>query len=290
MVDKNGEMVGEYNRNNQYIRSKKQDEYLKRKRKNKHDFDDFNDKVGKFIWSYPEKIQELIKSEDFNKSDITMVFYLSTYVNGTEYLSFENRNKLVKKDIQDVLSIGRNRFSKFYNNLIDYGILLKKGKFYMWNPSYNFYGSTKGKASPTMLVRTYIDQVRYLYEKRKENGRKKYSPTALYPVFALVPYLHYSSNIVCKNPNVKHIDDIIYYNMTEIAELLDLKESKYMSRSLSSILLDGQTVFRSVTSKNETYLQLNPSIFWRDSVAPSKQLVSEFNMMDKNRKLRSKKK
>ena len=286
MVDENGIAVGVFDASNQYIRSKKQDAFYKRNVKAKYEFEDFNEDAGKFIWSYPDKVQFLIKSNNFTKSDLTMIFYLATYIDGTGYLSYGNKVKMQKADLQKVLGIGRNLFSKLYNKLIDHGILKKAERGYKWSETFNFYGSSKGIAKPTMLVRTYVNQIRGLYEATNEGGRRKYSATSLYPIFALVPYLHHSTNIVCKNPEVKHIEEIEYWNQTEIAVLLDLKNSKKMSSSISGLLLSGQTTFRQVRSKNEVYLQLNPRIFWRDVVAPDKNMVFEFDMVDNNRKKR----
>ena len=293
LVDSNGEQVGEFDSQSQYIRSKKQDEFYRRNAETKEDFSSYNQDAGKFIWSYPAKVQEIIQSEDFTKADISMIFYLATFVNGKGYLAFDNNSvKLVKKDLQKAMGCSRNLFNRFYNKLVNHGILLPvtvgKEKVYKWNEAYNFYGITKGKAKPTELVRTYVHQIRFLYEDVKENGRKRYTATALYPIFALVPHLHRTSNIICKNPDEKDYDLIEYFSLLEIADLLDLKDSKRMSTSLSSILLDGQTTFRSVESKNEKYLQLNPRIFWRDVVPPDSRLVSEFNMIDYNRELRRK--
>ncbi|PFQ79732.1 hypothetical protein [Priestia megaterium] len=267
-----------------YIRSKYQDELVKMKEKSKGEFEEFNERTGKFIWSYPEKIQQLIKSNEFTKSDITMIFYLATFINGTGYLAYENRVKLNKKGIQNKLEIGRTLFGKFFNKLIKFEILIPSGDYFKWNETYNFYGSTKGKAKPKTLVRTYVNQIRELYEAKNEKGKRKYSAINLYPIFALVPYLHHSSNIVCKNPNVQDIEDIEYFNLKEIAELLDLRDSKRMAASLHSLLLDGQTTFIKVESKNEAYLKLNPRIFWRGTNIPDKNLIAEFDMLDKNRK------
>lgn len=289
LVDDKGELIGKFNPKTQYIRNKKQDEYIKKRNEVNERFKEFHEDAGNFIWSYPEKIQHLIKSPEFTKSDLTMIFYLATFVNGNGYLTKDdNKTKLVKSDIQEVLEVGRNLFNKFYNKLIKHNILIPFDAYFKWNHDYNFYGSTKGKANPKKLVRTYVNQVRTLYEKKKANGRKLYSPTKLYPVFALVPYLHHSTNIICKNPEVNDINEIEYFSLTEISDLLDLKDSKKMSSSLSSILLNGQTTFIKSISKNEVYLKLNPRIFWRGTEAPSKELQGEFDMVDNNRKKRKK--
>ncbi len=250
VVDINGEIVNEFDGNDGYYRSKKQDEFYKKNLAAKAEFTDFNNDAGKFIWSYPSKIQEIIHSDEFTKADLTMVFYLATYVNGLGYLTYDNNtSKLEKSGLQKVLGIGRNLFNRFYNKLIEHEILLVDGKYFTWNESYNFYGTTTGKAKPTLLVRTYVNQVRELYEAKNDAGKRRYSATSLYPIFALVPYLHRTSNISCKNPDVNDIDKIEYFTLTEIAVLLDLKDSKKMSMALSSILLDGQTTFRKVESK-----------------------------------------
>ena len=286
-INSDGEHFKSVNRNEGYWRTKKQDEFIKKVSEAKEEFEAFNSEAGKFIWSYPEKIQYLIKSEEFSKADLTMVFYLATYVNGLGYLTHDNNNiKMNKGDLQKALGVGRNLFNKLHAKLIEHEILIASGSNYKWNEAFNFYGATKGKAKPTMLVRTYVNQIRVLYEATNEAGKRKYSATLLYPIFALVPYLHRTSNIICKNPDVKDIDDIEYFSLTEIAELLDLKNSKKMSSSLSGILLDEQATFRKVESKNEKYLQLNPRIFWRDVVAPDSRILSEFNMIDNNRKKR----
>ncbi|MGG0496712.1 hypothetical protein ABEY62_27545 [Priestia megaterium] len=267
-----------------YIRSKYQDELVKMKEKSQGEFEEFNERTGKFIWSYPEKIQQLIKSNEFTKSDITMIFYLATFINGTGYLAYENRVKLNKKGIQTKLEIGRTLFGKFFNKLIKFEILIPSGDYFKWNETYNFYGSTKGKAKPQTLVRTYVNQIRELYEVKNEKGKRKYSTINLYPVFALVPYLHHSSNIICKNPDAQAIEDIEYFNLKEIAELLDLRDSKRMAASLHLLVLDGQTTFIKVQNKNEAYLKLNPKIFWRGTNVPDQNLVAEFDMIDNNRR------
>ncbi|MGG6362654.1 hypothetical protein ACQ5SI_26265 [Peribacillus frigoritolerans] len=284
LVSNDGEVVGEYNPDEQYIRNKKQDDFMKEKMQRNKAMDEFNKENGKFIWSYPERIRQLIKSEEFRKADLTMIFYLATFVNGTGFLSHDNQLKFTKKDIQQKLGIGRNLFGKFYNKLIEHEILIATDKNYKWSETYNFYGATTGKAKPKMLVRTYVEQVRELYEAKTETGKKKYSAINLYPVFALVPYLHHSSNIVCKNPDVKNIEDIEYFNLREITELLDLNQSKKVSSGLQSILLNGQTTFVKSESKGETYYKLNPRIFWRGTEAPDKKMVAEFDMIDNNRK------
>ncbi|MED4038117.1 hypothetical protein [Niallia taxi] len=286
-VNDNGEFVKEFSDTEHTIRNKKQDEFILRKRKVETEFDLYNEEAGKFIWSYPDKIQYLIHSEEFTKSDLTMIFYLATYINGFGYITFDNNNvKMSKKDIQERLGISRNAFSNFFNKLVNHQILIPEEVGFKWDETYNFYGKTKGKAKPKMLVRTYVNQVRELYEAVKPDGKKKHSAVSLYPVFALVPYLHNSTNIVCKNPEVKNIEDIEYFNLKEITKLLVLNQTKKVSSGLSSLLLDGQTVFVKVTSKNETYFKLNPRIFWKGTTAPDKRLVAEFDMVDNNRKKR----
>lgn len=279
-----GEIVGELNPEEHYLRSRKQDAFFKQNEKAKAAFEEFHIDAGKFIWSYPEQINSLIHSPEFNKADLTMIFYLATYVNGTGYLAFDNGVKLSKSNIQERLNVSRNTCSKFFNKLVKHQVLVPSGDAFKWNDTYNFYGRTKGKVKPKMLIRTYINQVRELYEAVNENGKRKYSSTALYPIFALVPYLHHSSNIICKNPEVKHIEDIEYFTLSEIAELLDLIDSKKMSSSLSSLLLSEQTAFVKVESKNEKYLKLNPRIFWKGTSVPDKNLIAEFDMIANNRK------
>ena len=258
--DDNGEITNDVSDKTHYIRSESQNKFLKKREEAQTQFAEFNDDAGKFVWSYPAKIQKLIKSNDFTKSDLTMIFYLSTYVNGTGYLSYNNQLKIDKAGLQKVLGIGRNLFNKFFNKLVNYQIISTSGEWFKWNKNFNFYGSTKGVAKPTELVRSYVYQIRELYEAKDEKGKRKYSAISLYPVFALVPYLHKSTNIVCKNPEVKNIEEINYYSLLEIAELLDLKDSKKMSSALSSIQLAEQSVFRKIEIKNEKYLQMNPRI------------------------------
>ena len=180
MVDaETGEITNEFNTATHYLRSKKQDDFLQKVSEAKEEFEAFNSEAGKFIWSYPEKIQYLITSDEFSKSDLTMVFYLATYVNGMGYLTHDNNNiKLDKADLQKVLGVGRNLFNKLHAKLLQHEILIPSGINYKWNEAFNFYGATKGKAKPTMLVRTYVMQIRELYEAKNEAGKRKYSMPA----------------------------------------------------------------------------------------------------------------
>lgn len=279
-INNDGVITMDVSDNNHYIRSDSQNRFLKKREEAKAEFSEFNDDAGKFVWSYPAKIKELIKSNNFTKSDLTMIFYLATYVNGCGFLVYNNQIKLDKAGLQKVLGIGRNHFSKFFNKLVNYQIISTSDEGFKWNQGYNFYGTTKGIAKPHELVRSYVYQIRELYEAKDEKGKRKYSAISLYPVFSLVPYLHNSTNIICKNPEVKDIEEINYYCLSEIADLLDLKDSKKMSASLSSIQLAEQSVFRKIEIKNEKYLQMNPRIFWKDATVPDKRLIAEFDMVD----------
>ncbi|WP_391116871.1 hypothetical protein [Psychrobacillus sp. L3] len=73
-----GEKVGSFNPEEHYLRSKRQDDFMKLNEKAKEEFAEFNAEAGKFIWSYPVQIQHLIHSPEFDKSDLTMIFYLAT--------------------------------------------------------------------------------------------------------------------------------------------------------------------------------------------------------------------
>lgn len=278
-ISDDGEVLNTFNDHTHYIRSEAQNEHYKKRETSKLEFETFNNETGKFIWSYPARIKELIKSDDYNKSDLTMIFYLATYVNGTGYLAYDNQVKLKKGGLMKVLNISRNQFGKLYNKLIEHEILISVNEHYQWNQNYNFYGTTKRIAKPNELVRTYVKQIRDLYEAKTDSGKRKNSAVSLYPVFALVPYLHVSTNIICSNPTETDTSQIDYYTLTEIAEKLDLKDSKKMSCTLSSIKLSDQYVFRKVEIKNEKYLQMNPRIFWKNTTIPNAQLIAEFDMV-----------
>ena len=91
-------------------------------------------------------------------------------------------------------------------------------KIYL-NPIYVNKGDSKFKDKE--YTRMFIDTTRDLYERCKPRQHKHLSY-----VYQLLPFLHYETNILCKNPEEIDINKLDKLHFTDICRMLNLSNDK----------------------------------------------------------------
>jgi hypothetical protein len=256
-------------------------EFAERKQRN----DLYMEIADGFTWSYISKLSELHQDQRFTEDEKTRIMFLGTYVSYSDkgsFLAFPNGRYIRKKNLKGLLELKEEKkFYSFYNKLLDTGIITEVpdtegGKKLKWSEQYHFRGKLpKGSGAEAGLLKTYDKQIQELYKAKKDNGKALHSPKQLYTVFMVLPFVHYETNIICKNPNVP-FDETEPLSIDELAKGLGFKRSNDLKRKMLQIELKEQPVFSFIQNKKATHITVNPFVVWRQNQMPNKTLMLHF--------------
>lgn len=252
------------------IRSKRQDKSYQdviTKKKNDFLFNEFQKmELGGFVFMIYNNIELLTKQLEIPLQDIPKLMYLSSYLNYENVLMVNQRNKMTKSNMKELLMLSRNQFSKFFNLIIEKEILIEekndKQKYYKLNENIFKKGEI---TTDSMKTKMYINSVRFLYE---NTNTRMHSNLAI--VFQLIPYVHKELNIICKNPYTDNRELINPFNINDICNALNINTDGVNAKNItrvkkqlySLILEDGTRVIRSYrvdTNKTDKWV-LNPKV------------------------------
>jgi hypothetical protein len=258
---------------------KKRKGYFERKQRN-----DLFEELDSFTFTYISKISELHQDERFSDDEKTRIMYLGTYVSYSDkgcFLMFPNGRYIRKKDLKGLLEIKEEmKFYSFYNKLVEARIITEvstnAGTCWKWSEEYHIRGKLpKGSGAEAGILKTYDKQIQELYKEKKENGKALHSPKQLYTVFMVLPFVHFETNIICKNPNVP-FEETEPLSIVELAKGLGFSRSNDLKRKMLQIELKEQPVFSFIENKKATHITVNPFVIWRQNQMPNKTLMLHF--------------
>ncbi len=232
--------------------------------------------LGGFVHMIYTKNELLFNTLGIDKANVSRIIYLATYsdYNQKGLLVTRNRNKngqitgnepMTRKQIQTVLNLKESTFCKFLKNMKDNNLLFELDKAYFVNTKYFIKGEVENidKASQS-YCRLFVDTIRALYEGCEPTKHK-----VLANVYQLIPFVHYSNNMICHNPNDLE-DKAKPMTLEEIGELLNIKDNKgnlkKLVRELSNFNITvNDKVFKLfayvVIDKNDFYF-INPYVVY----------------------------
>ena len=248
------------------IISEKQRNAVEKSIKNKElneNMKEWNKELGGFVFILFEYGDVIFsQSPELIQEDITKLFYLSTFVDYEGNL-IHNDNLIIRKDMQKLINISREKFSIFFNKLKNLGIILEENKFIKLNKEYFFKGEIdKSIKSKYNYTRLYVNSIRYLYENVSIRKHKQ-----LGSYFKMIPYIHRQQNTLCLNPE-SHINDIELMNVIELKNILGYHQNsiKRFMDDLTSIQLDnGYSILAFIShnkDKEQSYIIVNPRVYY----------------------------
>lgn len=233
-----------------------------------------SEKLGGFVFLCYVKNKLLFNELDIERANITRLIYLSTYLNyntSSENLliRYTKNKKIVpldRKQMRKILKLEERTFYNFLKNVKDNNLIYEVDeKFYM-NPEY----FTKGEVefNTKEYTRIYINTTRLLYESVTLSKHKQLSY-----IYQLIPFIHYESNVLVKNPDEVDINEIEKMNLIEICELLKIDKTNRtrLKKELLkfNIEMDGEKYYflkyiRVEGDKDiSDYFIVNPSVIWK---------------------------
>lgn len=193
------------------------------------------------------------------------------YSSGLLVNNDREKTPMSKADMMDELGLSKKTqtFYDFFNACLTNGIIFELGdETYTVNTRYHFRGAFEGRN----VVRTYTTMFKRAYSEIKA--------TDLGLIYRMLPYIHYDTNALCKNPNEQNASKIEWLSVKELAELIGVKRNT-LSQRLSALEFDGQyVILRSKLGKDPTMLTFNPYVFYRKGTPVDGHLKALFQRKD----------
>lgn len=220
----------------------------------KVEFKEHCSNLGGFIHMIYAKNEKLFNNANLDKANISRIIYLATYMDYEQkglvihqlkdkYGKFLSCEAMNKKTIQSVLNLGDTAFKKFLKNMKDNNIIFEVKKKIYINTEYfvkgiieDFDDNNKG------YCRLFINTVRNLYEGCKPTRHK-----VLSSVYQLMPFVHYSNNMICHNPDGLE-SNAIPMSLKDIGNVLNIEDNKgnlnKLMRELSGFTVTFDTEYK----------------------------------------------
>lgn len=220
--------------------------------------------------SYIENTR-LFNEIPIDTANISRLIYLSTFIDYNDreenllvkYGQGNNRVPMTRGDIQKVLLLKDTAFKSFLKDMKTNNILYEvDGKFYIDSSYFN-----KGDSNYDTYTRVYINTIRDLYKGTSPRQHK-----LLGQALQLIPYLHYDSNVLCKNPKELEYTKREKLTLEDIANILgastDRSNLLKLKKSLESLIVNVNgtdlPLFKYVP-KPYDYFVLNSYVVWNGS-------------------------
>ena len=225
-------------------------------------------KLGGYVHMSYKENTTLFSDTTLDKTNISRLIYLSTFLDFNDreenlLVKVIQNNKRVpmnREDIQKVLLLKDTTFKSFLRDMRTNNMLYEvNGKFYLNTDYFN-----RGNSKYNTYTRVFINTIRDLY-----SGVSARQHKLLGQAFQLIPFLHYDSNVLCKNP--KEIDYTKREKLTleDIATILgtstDRSNLSKLKKSLESLTVnvngDNLPLFKYVP-KPYDYFVINSYVIW----------------------------
>lgn len=212
----------------------------------------YNQSLGGFIFAIYEYSKEINKHEEILiQSDLTRLVLLATYINYEGYLTYDNGNNITKKNMNNILSLSRSKFIKFYNKMTSLNIIKEVGGKVQIDKEYFYKGDIKKiknvlKEDKT-YTRIYINTFRELYNSCTTRQHK-----VLGLVYRIIPYINYEWNIICHNPKEGDWKKSNMMNLGELADILGYNNATELKRGLMKFKVREQKVFGFFNTQKDT--------------------------------------
>lgn len=244
-------------------------------KKHVKNFSEIAELIRSFGGFYFSCYKNLLKLK-LDKQYMFRFMYLCTlmnYENKVEFGNAKGDNVLaLEKDLQEILKLSerecRNTKKELIKNKL---IIINDDKTISINNKY----AVKGDIDKRKLkgsVRAMEQGIQELYNKAKATEHKK-----LGLLIELLPYVNFTHNVLCNNPNETDIGKVDPLNLTEVMQLAEYKNLNRFKKDLLNLTVNDELVAKITETKHGKFIYINPRIFYKgNNVADLKATVNEF--------------
>lgn len=232
--------------------------------------------LGGYIHMLYTKNEILFNGLSLDKANITRIIYLATYMDFQQkgLLVYQPKDKegrflpsqpINKKTMQNILGLGDTAFKKFLKDMKENKIIFEVEKKFYIDTQYFIKGGVENfNKKEQSYCRLFIDTVRAIYGSCKAKEHK-----TLANVYQLIPFVHYSNNMVCHNPYCLE-SDTTPISLKEIGDLLGIEDNssnlKRLVKDLESIKVNIKDkeykLFAYTKMKDKDFFFVNPYVVY----------------------------
>lgn len=216
-----------------------------------------------------------------DKEYIFRFIYLCTYCNYKNYIVLGEQSgegKLAtKKDIKEILNLKDQQFYNTYNYLLKNEMIEEVEGHIKISDKYYKRGKINKVEIKKGVARMFDASIKELYNKSKSSEHEK-----LGLLIKILPYLSYSMNILCKNPEERNRELIEPLTLTELTEILGYSSRQRLKRSLFDLKVNNKKVIMIAKFDTIDMIAINPAIYYKCNDIKSLQLlVDMFKIADR---------
>ncbi len=224
---------------------------------------------------------------DMPPAHLTRLMYLATFAGYNGNLIGNNHKAMTKTIIQNKMNLSKPVFYKFWDDMVNRGILVDEGVAVYLNKDIFFKGKITQKMmtgyqkTNSTITRIYVKGIRELYEKATVS-----SHSTLSYLFRVLPYVNHQHNIVCTNPMETEVQNIRAMTLGEFADIIgyDRRHIRRLMRQLydtTFIVSDKETrainfTFGRDMTNEEMKLYINPSVYYAGDYEDKVEILKAF--------------
>lgn len=214
VIDKKGIIkVDKIIKDNEEIIIKRKKRNLTDKQKNflnkNDDFKNHCKNLGGYVHMVYCKNEVVFNDINIDKANISRIMYLATFIDYNDkkegLLTIKGSSfktiPIDRKKMQQLLNLGDTAFKSFLKNCKENELIYEVDKKFYINPLYFNKGNTDLLSSDKGYSRLFINTIRELYVNCKPSQHK-----TLTNIYQLIPFIHYSNNLICHNPEALEIE------------------------------------------------------------------------------------
>ena len=181
------------------------------------------DLCGDFYWTLFESRETYYP--DVSDSMLAKIIYLITYMDyETNLLVMQDsatspKRPMLKKDVAAVIRLHRCNFARFWDELLETGIIKEEpdGKLRVCPLFCKGRITTKNKAA----MKIFTHAVRYMYE----NIDVRSHPYISY-LFRLIPYINLRYNVFCQNPLETEKSEVVRMTAKDMCHIIGIDDTQ----------------------------------------------------------------
>ena len=178
-----------------------------------------------------------------------------------------NKTPMTTIDMMHELDLDAKRktFYDFFNACKTHGIIHENdNRTYSVNTRYHFKGAFEGQ------------RVVKIYTKLFKEAYREVKATDLGLIYRMLPYVHYESNALCKNPHEEDPNKVEWFTVQELAEAIGVTRET-LTRRIPKMTFAGQYVIaRTKVGREPAKLSFNPYVLYRRDNTPDIHLRTVF--------------
>ena len=277
VIDKKGIIkVDKIINDNEEIIIKRRKGILTDKQKNfLNQSDDFKNhcrSLGGYIHMIYYKNEIVFNDINIDKANISRIMYLATFVDyndkkeglltttGSIYKSVT----MDRKKMRELLNLGDTAFKSFLKNCKDNELIYEVDKKFYINPIYFNKGNVDLLSDDKGYCRLFINTIRELYINCKPSQHK-----TLTNIYQLIPFIHYSNNMICHNPECLE-NEAKPMNLKDIGMKLKIENNRTNLNRLTKELEKFKVaiedkeykLFAYVKVSNKDFFFINPYVIY----------------------------